>query len=76
MSAQPFGSVTNDSLVSETAEANGDPVFTKAELEAMSNTMVRRLAANADTDEIHGKSPRFQIHAYFRVQRSLTEYSE
>ena len=76
MSAQPFGSVTNDSLVSETAEANGDPVFTAAELNRMSNTMVRRLAANADTDEIHGKSPRFQIESYFRVQRSLTEYSE
>ena len=77
MSTQnPFGSVSEDRLVDEVAADNGDPIFTKAELNSMSNTMVRRLAANAETDLINGKSPRMLIECYFTCQRDLSEFCE
>lgn len=77
MSTQPFGSVADSSIVSETALDNGEThlIFTQEQLDAMSNTMLRRLAAAADTDEIHGKSVQLQIKCYLRCQRSLFEYA-
>lgn len=76
MTTGPFGSIADDSLVSETAIENGDPVFTNDQLEKMSSTMLRRLAAHSDTECINGKSPRYIITCYFSCQRSLTEYSD
>lgn len=74
MTTNPFGSVTDNRIVNETALSNGDPVFTKEELDRMSNTMLRRLAANADTDEINGKSLRLEIVSYFRCQKSFEDF--
>jgi len=76
MSTNPFGSVTDDTLVDETAIDTGQThlVFTREELDRMDNQVVRRLAAEFDSSEIHGKSPRFQITAALAVQRSLSEY--
>jgi len=62
------------SLVDETALDNGDPVFTKAELERFDIMLLRNLAAGANTDEIHGKSTKFEITAYFNCQRTLADY--
>ena len=76
MSASPFGSVEDDRLIDEVATDNNDPVFTKAQLDKMSNTMVRRLAASADTDVVNGKSPRMIIECYFTCQRDLTEFQD
>lgn len=74
MTTSPFGSVTDNRIVDETALENNDPVFTQEELDRMSNTMLRRLAANAETNEINGKSLRLEIVSYFRCQRSLGDY--
>lgn len=76
MSVQPFGSVADDRIVDEVATDNGDPVFTKEEMNRMSNKVVRRLAANANTDVINGKSTRLEITAYFSCQRVLTDYDK
>lgn len=64
------------SLVSETALDNGDPCFTQAQLDRFSNTLLRRLAAEAKSDEIHGKSPQLLTVSYFRCQYSLTEFAD
>ena len=71
-----FGSVRDDRIVNETALDNGEEAYTVEQLNKMSNTMLRRLAANADTDVVNGKSTKMEIISYHRCQRSLTEYSE
>jgi hypothetical protein len=63
-------------LVKERALERGDYnlIFTQQQLDQMSNTMLRRLAAAADTDEINGKSVKLQIQSYLRCQASLSDY--
>lgn len=65
-------------LVNERALERGDTdlIFTQEQLDRMSNTMLRRLAAAANSDEINGKSVKLQIQSYLRCQHSLTDYSE
>ena len=53
-----------------------DLIFTDEQLDRMSNTMLRRLAAAANSDEINGKSVQLQIRYYLACQYSLTEYVE
>jgi hypothetical protein len=67
----PAGSL---GLVDERAIDNGDPVFTKEELDNFDIMLLRNLAAEANTNAIHGKSTKFEIKSYFRCQRNLTEY--
>jgi len=62
------------SLVSETAIDNGDLIFTKSEFENLHYQYVRNLAAEANTDEINGKSNRLEIQSYFVCQRALDEF--
>lgn len=52
-------------LVDETAAQNGDPVYSRDELAAKDHQELRRMAADANTDEINGKSTRLEITAYF-----------
>jgi len=53
-----------------------DLIFTHEQLDRMSNTMLRRLAASANSEEINGKSVQLQIRYYLACQHSLTEYVE
>lgn len=78
MSDKPFGGIEETSLVDETPLDTGQTelIFTRDELDAMSNTMIRRLASELETDEIHGKRPRFVITTALARQKSLTEYEE
>lgn len=52
-------------LVDETATENGDPVYSRDELEDMDQHELRRMAAKANTNEINGKSDKLQVIAYF-----------
>jgi len=61
-------------LVEESAADNGDPTFTTEELNQYDIMLLRNLAAEANTDAIHGKSTKLEIKAYFRCQRNLSEY--
>jgi hypothetical protein len=78
MTANPFGSASDDSLVSETAIDTGQTelIMTPEQFDDLDNKVVRRLAAELDTDEVHGKMPRFVTRSAIAVQRSLDEYSE
>jgi len=63
-------------LLEQRAIDTGDThlIFTREQLDRMSNTMLRRLAAAANSDEINGKSVKLQIHYYLACQRTLSEY--
>ncbi len=63
-------------LVDRTAVDTGETqlIFTQEQLDRMSNTMIRRLAAASVSDEVDGKSVKLQIHAYLCGQHTLTEY--
>ena len=76
MSASPFRDMSELRIVDETALDVGDThlIFTRDELNRMSNTMLRRLAANANTDVINGKSTRLEIVSYLNCQKSLIEF--
>lgn len=78
MSVNPFGSVTDDKLVSKTALDTGqtDLILTAEQFDNLSNTMVRRLAAEFNSDEVNGKSPRFVSRSALVCQRSLAEYTD
>ena len=58
-------------LVTETAAENGDPVFTVDELKDMTITEIRRLAADADTEAVSGRSTKMEIIAYFSCPYSV-----
>lgn len=75
---RPFGSVRDDSLVSENALTTGqtDLILTGEQFDRMHSTVVRRFAAALDTDEVHGKVPRFVIRAALVRQRTLGEYAD
>ena len=78
MSNNPFGSVSDSSLVSETAIDTGqtDLILTREQFDNLDNKVVRRLAAQFDSESVNGKSPRFQTRAALAVQRSLNEYAD
>lgn len=61
-------------LVDETAADNGDPCLSTVELDQYTHKLLRRLAAEANTDEVNGKSNQLELRAYFHCQRSLTDY--
>jgi len=61
-------------LVSETAIDNGDPVLTTEEGERYSNKVLRRMAAEANTDEISGRDVKLVWVNYFCRQKTLTDY--
>jgi hypothetical protein len=65
-------------LLNQRAIDTGDInlIFTGEQVDRMSNTMLRRLAAAANSDEINGKSVQLQIKYYLACQHSLTEYAE
>jgi hypothetical protein len=69
-------SVSDLSIVNETAIQNGDPCLTTREVETYSHKLLRRLAAEANTDEIYGKSPSLQLRAYFRCQYTLDDFAK
>lgn len=52
-------------LVNETAAECGDPVFSREELDAMDQHELRRLASDANSDDINGRSTKLKIIAYF-----------
>ncbi|APX97570.1 hypothetical protein [Natronorubrum daqingense] len=52
-------------LVTETAAENGEMTYSYDELQQIENHKLRNMAADADTDAIHGKSTRLEIVAYF-----------
>lgn len=62
------------SLLDETADQTGDPIYTTAEVERFHYTVLRNLAARAQSDEVNGKSNRLLIEKYFGRQRTLTDY--
>ena len=78
MTTNPFGSIGNDTLVSQTAVDTDQShlVFTKEQFDNLDNKVVRRLAAEFSSGEVNGKSPRFQTRAALAVQRTLDEFSE
>jgi len=53
---------------------NGDPVLTTEEVKRMDNKVLRRMAAEANTDSINGRSVALEWQGYFGRQRTLTEY--
>jgi len=63
-------------LVEETAIDNGDPVLTTEEAGRMSNKVLRRMAAEADTDAISGRDVMLEWVDYFARQKCLTDYAE
>ena len=78
MNQNPFGSVGNDRLVSETAIETGQTelILTREQFDNLDNKVVRRLAAQFNGEDVNGKSPRFQTRAALAVQRSLDEYAD
>jgi hypothetical protein len=68
----------NLSLVDETAVDTGDGhlIMTEKAFDNIDPQFRRRLAAEANTDEINGKSTALEMKYYFCRQRSLTDYVE
>jgi hypothetical protein len=78
MSAQSGGGMSLE-LVQETAIERGesdDMIFTREEFARFDHHFKRRLAGEANTDEISGRSTMLEIQAYYVRQRTLGEYSE
>lgn len=74
MSSSPFGPMSELSLVEERATDTGDMVFTSEQLAGFDSQYLRRLAAQADSDVINGKSTGLEIQAYFGCQKTLQEF--
>lgn len=74
MSSNPFQETSSLTLVNETALDNGDPVLTKHEVNQYSTKVLRKMAAAADTDEVHGKSVGLEMRAYFGCQYTLSDF--
>lgn len=71
-SANP-GSSSN-SLLDETADETGDPIFTTEEVKRFQYTVLRNLAAQANTSEINGKSNRLLIEHYYARQKTFGDF--
>lgn len=76
MSSTPFRDTSALSIVDESAIDNGDDVYTSEELSNMDPQLLRRLAANANTNCINGKSVHLEIKSYFGRQRTLPEFDD
>ena len=77
MSTQsPFDDLDSLTLVNETADQTGDPIFSSDEWDNFSNKLRRRLAANANSDEVGGKSTSLETREFFVRQKSLSEFEE
>ncbi len=61
-------------LVNACAIQNGDPVLTTEQAEQYDNKVLRRMAANANTDEISGRSVQLEWVAYFARQKTLGDF--
>ena len=66
-------------LVAKTAIENNEVeslTFSAEEWDRFEQHFKRRLAGQADTDEISGRSTMLEIRSYFVTQRTLSEYEE
>jgi len=63
-------------LVDDDPDRNGDPVLTTEEVQQWDTKLIRRLAANANTDAISGRSTKLEMQDYFGRQRTLSEWTE
>ena len=63
-------------VVDDHASENNDPVFSLDELEAMDAKRIRRLAANANSQNIGGKSTRVEMYSYFADTSDLPDTDE
>ena len=61
-------------LVNSTALDNGDPVLTTEEVDRIDNKVLRRMAAEANTDDISGRSVSLEWRAYFCRQYTLFDF--
>lgn len=62
-------------IVSEHASENGDPILTTREIQSYDNRVLRRLAAEANTDVVQGRgSTMLELQAYFHGQRTLDDF--
>jgi len=52
----------------------GDPIFTIEQFERLEQHFLRRLAANANTDEVNGSSTLPELKSYFVCQYSIEDY--
>ena len=62
-----------NSLVSETAE--GDYILTTKEAQNYDMQVLRRLAAECDTDAVSGRSTKLELISFFSTQRTLEDYA-
>lgn len=78
MTQNPFGDLSDASLVDETAIDTGQTelIVTTERFEKMDPHVRRRFAAKLDSSDINGKSPHFVVSQAIAVQRTLTEYAE
>jgi len=68
-------SASSLSLVEQTAIDTGDElIFTKEQFQNFDHNFKRNLAANALSDEIHGKSTALELQNYFVCQYTLQEF--
>lgn len=72
-SANP-GQNKSFSLVDETALDTGDLILTTEEVEKYDYQVLRNLAAQANTDEVNGKSNKLLIQKVFGRQATLNDY--
>jgi hypothetical protein len=65
------------SIVEEHASENGDPILTTHEVQSYDNRVLRRLAAEANTECVQGRgSTMLELQAYFHGQKTLDDYAE
>ena len=74
MSTQPFRDTGTLRITDQKATETGDPVFTLEEVKRMDTKLLRKLAAEANTDVVHGKSTRLEQISFFACQKTLDEY--
>lgn len=65
-----------EGIIEERAADNDDPVYSIEELEQMHYQERRRIAANASTDAIHGKSTTLEVFAYFAKETQPEGYEK
>ena len=77
MTQNPFGDLSDASLVEETAIDTGQTelIVTREQFDKMDPHVRRRFAAKLQSDDINGKSPHFVVAQAIAVQRTLTEYA-
>jgi len=61
-------------LVNDCPIKNGDIVLTTEEVERYDSKVLRRMAAEANTDEISGRSVAYEWASYFGRQYTLKDF--